>query len=278
MKFALFNDERIEATKGAKGVCPCCGSELIAKCGEVYIHHWAHKNKCDDHWWENETEWHRNWKNEFPSHWQEVVHHDKSGEKHIADVKTDEDWTIEFQHSYLKPEERRSRNNFYNKLIWIVDGTRRPTDIQQFKKAISEDCRLDKPSQKLLHVFLPELSRLLMEWQGSDSIVFLDFKDELSNDKGLWLIYPRMYKDNIFLSQLSRSAFIEYLNNNKFDEIMDKAIKPIKETVEHSIKKNDRRNRALQLTNKFFFVNYSALPKSYLGHLKLPYGVLKKIQ
>jgi hypothetical protein len=31
MKFALFNfnDERIEATKGAKGVCPCCGSELI---------------------------------------------------------------------------------------------------------------------------------------------------------------------------------------------------------------------------------------------------------
>jgi hypothetical protein len=27
MKFALFNDERIEATKGAKGVCPSCDSE-----------------------------------------------------------------------------------------------------------------------------------------------------------------------------------------------------------------------------------------------------------
>ena len=46
MRFALSNDERIEAIKGAKGVCPCCGNDLVAKCGEVYIHHWAHKKKC----------------------------------------------------------------------------------------------------------------------------------------------------------------------------------------------------------------------------------------
>ena len=30
MRFALLKDERIEATKGAKGVCPCCGSELVS--------------------------------------------------------------------------------------------------------------------------------------------------------------------------------------------------------------------------------------------------------
>jgi len=39
MKFALFKDERIEATKGAKGVCPCCGSELVAKCGAPSLTH-----------------------------------------------------------------------------------------------------------------------------------------------------------------------------------------------------------------------------------------------
>mgnify|MGYP000568136416 CR=1 FL=1 len=89
MKFERLNDNRMEATKGAKGVCPCCGNDLGAKCGEVYIHHWAHKKKCDDYWWENETEWHRNWKNKFPIEWQEVIHKDESGEKHIADVKTD---------------------------------------------------------------------------------------------------------------------------------------------------------------------------------------------
>ena len=43
---------------------------------------------CDP-WWENETEWHRAWKDQFPADWQEIVHHAEDGEKHIADVKTD---------------------------------------------------------------------------------------------------------------------------------------------------------------------------------------------
>lgn len=53
--------------------------------------HWAHKGRlpCDP-WWEPETEWHRMWKDYFPSQNQEVVHFDAAtGEKHVADVKTD---------------------------------------------------------------------------------------------------------------------------------------------------------------------------------------------
>ena len=29
MKFALINDAKTEATKGAKGICPVCYSEVI---------------------------------------------------------------------------------------------------------------------------------------------------------------------------------------------------------------------------------------------------------
>ena len=89
MKFALQADQRIEATPNALGVCPCCGTEMIAKCGNRKVWHWAHKTKqtCD-HWWENETQWHRDWKDQFPVEWQEVVHKADDGEKHIADVKT----------------------------------------------------------------------------------------------------------------------------------------------------------------------------------------------
>ncbi len=66
MKFAFHNDEKIEATKGVKGICPSCGSELIAKCGEINVHYWAHKgNRNCDSWWETETEWHRSWKDKF---------------------------------------------------------------------------------------------------------------------------------------------------------------------------------------------------------------------
>lgn len=137
MKFALVDGIKIEASRGAKGFCPSCESELTAKCGEVKVHHWAHKGSRDcDKWWENETQWHRDWKEQFPTDWQEVIHRAKDGEKHIADVKTGEGWAIEFQHSFLNPEERRARNAFYNKLVWVIDGTRRKTDAIQFEKTL----------------------------------------------------------------------------------------------------------------------------------------------
>jgi hypothetical protein len=285
MKFALFNDERIEATKGAKGKCPCCGSELIAKCGEIVIHHWAHKKKCDDHWWENETEWHRNWKNQFPKEWQEVIHYDDSGEKHIADVKTNEDWVIEFQHSVIKPEERRSRDDFYNKnnkLIWVVDGTRRKTDIKQFKQILNEESRIDEPSKKILWVNFAQHNRLLMEWKDSNSLIFIDFKDKLSTNEGLWLMYPDMYKNEMYLSQFSRNSFINYLNDNRFDEIIDKVINPIRITIEHTIKEKEKWNEDLMSKKNFLsegYLKWGMSPKkSYLGNLKLPYGVLEKIE
>ena len=65
MKFALHGGKRVEAEANLKGaVCQVCKAEVIAKCGDIKIHHWAHKSKrkCD-HWWENETQWHRDWKN-----------------------------------------------------------------------------------------------------------------------------------------------------------------------------------------------------------------------
>lgn len=49
MKFAIIDNTKVEAIKGVKGICPSCGSELIAKCGEVKVNHWAHKGmrNCD---------------------------------------------------------------------------------------------------------------------------------------------------------------------------------------------------------------------------------------
>ena len=64
MQLSIVNNKRMEAFKGGKGICPLCGGGTIAKCGPRIIHHWAHQNikECDP-WWENETLWHRNWKN-----------------------------------------------------------------------------------------------------------------------------------------------------------------------------------------------------------------------
>ena len=283
MRFALSNNLRIEATKGAKGICPCCATELVARCGEIKVHHWAHKKKCNDHWWENETEWHRDWKNKFPKDWQEIIHKDTVGEKHIADVKTLEDWVVEFQHSPISKEERSSRDNFYKKIIWVVDGTRRKTDIRQFKQILNEESRIDKPSKKILWVNFAQHNRLLMDWKGSDSLIFIDFKDKLSSNEGLWLIYPNMYKNEIYLSQFSRNSFINYLNENRFDEILENVVNAIRITVEHSLKKEEKEldDYYYKHRNSDLDTMAAAFPgtkNNLLGYLKLPNDILEKIE
>jgi competence CoiA-like predicted nuclease len=96
----------------------------MSKCGKKTIWHWAHTpTKHCDPWWKNETLWHRNWKNQYPADWQEIVHFDScNGEKHIADIKTDTGQVIEFQNSPISSEELEQREAFYGDIIWVVNG------------------------------------------------------------------------------------------------------------------------------------------------------------
>ena len=71
--------------------------------------------------------------------WQEVPARDDTGGLHIADIKTPYGLVIEFQHSAIKPDEVEKRTNFYGRVIWIVDGTRRPTDPVQYERMLSEN-------------------------------------------------------------------------------------------------------------------------------------------
>ena len=133
MRYAIVDGERAEAKPRLRGACQCCGGQTISKCGEHVVWHWAHRRREDcDPWWESETEWHRSWKDRFPPDWQEVVHCDPATrEKHIADVKTPHSLVIEIQNSPIHPEEMRSREKFYESIVWIVIGDRREPDRQQ---------------------------------------------------------------------------------------------------------------------------------------------------
>ena len=202
MKFALVNGERKEAEPSLTGECIGCGRPMIARCGEVRIKHWAHQGRlrCDT-WWEPETEWHRAWKNQFPSEWQEVVHFAQDGEKHIADVKTEQEWVLEFQHSNIKPEERQSRDNFYQKLIWVVDGKRRIRDKKQFFEALSQGRGrwIDSEKYPEIHpLFYPE-GTLFRDWSTSTSHVFFDFGED-----DLWWLLPQSNEEWALILQISR--------------------------------------------------------------------------
>jgi competence CoiA-like predicted nuclease len=125
MKYALINGKKSEAiASGERGICCCCDTETIAYCGSIKINHWRHKSLIEcDKWGELETEWHRNWKNHFPTECQEIIMRDPdSGEKHIADVfLTHKNTVIEFQHSPIEISEITARENFYKNMLWVID-------------------------------------------------------------------------------------------------------------------------------------------------------------
>lgn len=206
MKFALVEGKRREAEPNLSGECLFCGSPMVARCGEVRIWHWAHKGRrvCDP-WRENETHWHRDWKNQFPVEWQEVAQHAEDGERHIADVKTGDGWVIELQHSYIQPSERRARDAFYSpKLIWVVDGLRRTRDVAQFGRAWREGAPVGARNSPVRRVF-PDECRLLREWAGSAAHVFFDF----GRENGLWWPFGKRSNGEVLVSRFSRAEFLE---------------------------------------------------------------------
>jgi hypothetical protein len=174
------------------------------------VHHWAHRvgTECD-RWWEPETEWHRNWKRHFPAEWQEVVLSAVNGDKHIADVRTDQGWVLEFQHSPIHPDERQSREAFYQNMLWIVDATRRKRDKSQFMKACQRRTLVVKTAG-LARIPLPDDCALLRDWAGSRAPVFFDFAgyDEAAAP-ALWCLY-RVIDGVAFVGSFSREDLIKY--------------------------------------------------------------------
>ena len=201
MKFALVDGQRQEAHRGLSGKCPSCERPMVPKCGRVRVRHWAHQgNLLCDPWWENETEWHRNWKGQFPLNWQEFVHRAEDGEKHVADVRTDHGWVIEFQHSYITPEERRSRDAFYRKLVWVVDAWRK-TDATQFANALERGTPVGgNPYARQVR---PDECRLLQEWSGSPAPIFFDFGGDW-----LWWLLARRPDEPAYIARFPRIGFI----------------------------------------------------------------------
>lgn len=232
MKYALVNNQRVEAQKGMKGLCPVCKQPVLAKCGQYKVNHWAHSKSANcDKWWEPETGWHRDWKNLFPEEWQEVIaYNEKTGEKHVADIKTHQGFVIEFQHSHIKPEEQTSREEFYKNMIWIVDSTRLKKDFPRFLKAYyNQDIKYVNHKKNVFTLFHPE-RYLPKNWLNRNVPVFFDFKgtielldvgpEESEFRKELWCLFPlKMIRLNYYTDELpiliksDKESIIQMINN-----------------------------------------------------------------
>lgn len=221
MKYALVNGESQEAQPGLKGVCSGCESVVIAKCGPQKINHWSHHKLRDcDTWWENETQWHRDWKSQFPKEHQEVVHRSSTGEIHRADVKTDKGWVLEFQYSAINSSERKIRSEFYGKIVWIVNGVRRKRDLEQFFKALKVVKKLEDKFISRVCDVASDKSALIRDWVNDSVPVIFDFPEMPS----IWCLLPRKGEGQGVVLEISRQEFIrmhQVNNNSSLDGFAD---------------------------------------------------------
>jgi competence CoiA-like predicted nuclease len=177
LQLAICDGVRKGAFKGGAGTCQVCNARVIAKCGPRVIHHWAHASRRDcDPWWENETAWHREWKNLFPEECREISHVAPDGEIHRADLKTPRGIVIEIQHSQMTDAERLSREAFYGNLVWIVDG-------RSFRRNFSVFHALPDPRSELAQDLV--WAKATVEMRGAAYGMFFRISENLKDYPGI---------------------------------------------------------------------------------------------
>lgn len=245
MRFALIDNKRIVAEPTLKGLCPGCYQPVIARCGTQRIHHWAHAdNKECDSWWEPQTEWHRSWKNNFPVDWQEIFLPDsRTGEKHIADVRTGHGLVIEFQHSHIKPQERTAREQFYRNMVWVIDGTRLKRDYLRFLKGKEQFraivkakgiYRLSFPKECFPSTWLESPVPVIFDFRGNESLY--DPKDVRH---ALYWVFPERIGGDTILAVITRGAFIDAAKNGNLSAWAQKLADNIRQ-VNQELQKQQR--------------------------------------
>ena len=219
MQYALVDGQRSQAFKGMNGVCEHCKSSVIAKCGSIKIHHWAHQSTKDcDHWWEPETPWHRDWKNLFVEEFREVLFVDKNtGEPHRADIHTDKGITLEFQNSAISPQEQTSREQFYKNLVWIVNGARLKRDFPRFANDLKRFVlvskgvfRLDYPEECFSQTWVGRTVPVIFDFLGTETTEIAPEK------KPLYCLLPTRLGRYAIIAVLSRAEFVKAISKGNW--------------------------------------------------------------
>lgn len=212
MKFALSKEgKRIKANKHTGGFCEMCGEPLIPRCGSIKIHHWAHKAGKDcDHWWEPETDWHRDWKNLVDEDFRERVI-GKNGVRHRADIRLLSGIVIELQNSPLSFEERCEREHFYENMIWIIHLPNAKIEIIEycFKKSLFNDyyAKIENINEWIFRP--PHSCPIFLDLDENNRIFHVtEFSDDYSTKKRSKYLYG---------NYIDKKKFIKFLKPTFFD-------------------------------------------------------------
>jgi competence CoiA-like predicted nuclease len=219
MIWAIRDGERILATPKQVANCPLCKEEVISKCGSIKRWHWSHKADADcDSWGEGETEWHINWKNEFPKEYQEVV----IG-KHRADIYSHHKMKVlEFQNSHISPEDVSERELFYGNMAWLLNHETLCKNLQLRDKTSYWSFHWKNPPKSFWNCKKPiyiDFSNTIRKWKEEQDeileqihLIYEDIKNRTEKTP------HEIQKENPDITEGYASA--EYRYNEGFDEVI----------------------------------------------------------
>lgn len=212
MQFAIHNNIRKAAEPKLKGFCLHCNSEVIAKCGEKNIWHWAHfKIENCDSWSEPETEWHRNWKGCFGVEFSEIKV-EKDNAYHIADVLNKNGIVFEFQNSPISAEVIQKREEFYGeKMIWIINGISFKENLKIYEEDYLRNWKFKVLDEFAAANYEIKSALIIEDWQVKQDVVknYL-IKNDFEYDQNEKIYYLDLKK----IANKNREQLIIKLNNN----------------------------------------------------------------
>jgi competence protein CoiA len=96
--------------------------------------------------------------------------------KHIADVYSDKGVILEFQSYSIDAEKMRSREEFYQQLVWVVNGLKNESDKFYFKLSLAGQ---DPTDSLLWNIKWFGRSKLFARWSGASKQVYFDFGTDI---------------------------------------------------------------------------------------------------
>lgn len=179
MLYAVTNDvQKIRPHKNVRGLCPHCRGPLIPKCGQIKIHHWAHKEAKGCPYSSGMTPWHYGWLERFDNHPQdgwEVEYFFNSIRFDAFNPKKMQ--AVEFKRSidleYIKTKISICRNEGI-KLLWLISP-------HPFKNFVYTENFMRKKGHVLfaLRNCKRRIDVLPDKFLGDDNTVFLiDFREQ----------------------------------------------------------------------------------------------------
>lgn len=240
-----LSGQRVRPTPGGRAKCQICTQELIAHCGDIYTWHWKHRQDRDcDPWKEHETEWHRGWKNKFPKDWQEVVMTNEDGEKHLADIKTQDDLVIEFQNSSISTTTIEIREEFYGDMIWVINAQEFKDNFKIWSAVKSKlrklEQRLDARIETVEYDLNEEIKELREEIKTKERLRSNKFNELKGFQKDLLLLEESL----VNITQLSE-RLITYWRTSSYDYFISSLISKFDPVYKQSILANDTETKVL---------------------------------